>query len=200
MWEPYIQLAQAHLEDADTKMVFDKFHIAKHVHDAVAKVRKAEHRALKQADDHRLGGTKYLWLMRPPDMTPVPRTAFLALRRSDFKMARAWALKERFRQFWGYTYRAAAEKFFTRWFWQATHSRLRPMAEVTRRTERHSRHILTSLQHRLTNAGLEAVNATIQWVKETARGFRSVEYFKTGSTFTAEDSIFTHTKSGRVIF
>ncbi len=39
--------------------------------------------------------------------------------------------------------------------------------------------ILTYLLHRLTNAGLEAVNAMIQWVKKTARGFRNVDHFKT---------------------
>ena len=40
------------------KLVFDKFHIAKHLHNAVDTVRKAEHRALKQAQDDRLTGTK----------------------------------------------------------------------------------------------------------------------------------------------
>ncbi len=29
-----------------------------------------------------------------------------------------------------------------------------------------------------TNAGLEAVNAVIQWVKKTARGFRNPVHFK----------------------
>jgi transposase len=46
------------VDDASAKIVFDKFHIAKHLHDAVDKVRKAEHRALKQAQDDRLTGSK----------------------------------------------------------------------------------------------------------------------------------------------
>ena len=36
----------------------------------------------------------------------------------------------------------------------------------------------TPLRHGITNAGLEAVNAVIQWVKKTARGFRNAEHFK----------------------
>jgi transposase len=48
---------------------------------------------------------------------------------------------------------------------------------------RHLPNILTYLRHRLTNADLEAVNATIQWVKKTARGFRNVEHFKTAIYF-----------------
>jgi transposase len=58
LWEPYMQSTLVHLDDATAKIVFDKFHIAKHLHDAVDKVRKAEHRALKQAQDDRLTGTK----------------------------------------------------------------------------------------------------------------------------------------------
>ncbi len=183
MWEPYIQSTLVHLDDATAKIVFDKFHIAKHLHDAVDQVRKAEHRTLKQAQDDRLTGTKYLWLMRPQAMTDAQRATFRGLQRSDLKVARAWALKERFRHFWEYTYLGAAQTFFARWFWRATHSRLKPMAAVAKLLQRHLPNVLTYLRHRLTNAGLEAVNATIQWVKKTARGFRNVEHFKTAIYF-----------------
>ncbi len=53
------------------------------------------------------------------------------------------------------------------------------MAEVAKLIQRHLPNVLTNLQHGITKAGLEAVNATIQWVKKTARGFRNVEHFKT---------------------
>ncbi|MDE2060142.1 MAG: hypothetical protein KGL31_07380 [candidate division NC10 bacterium] len=55
-----------HLDDVPAKIVFDKLHVAKHLHDAVYYAWKAEHRILKQADDHRLTGTKYLRIMPPP--------------------------------------------------------------------------------------------------------------------------------------
>jgi transposase len=196
-WEPYMQSTRAHLAEADTTIVFDKFHVAKHLHDAVDGVRRTEHRALKQTGDRRLTGTKYLWLMRPKDMTAEQRATFRALQRTDLKVARAWALKERFRQFWDYTYLGAAQNFFARWFWRATHSRLRPMAEVAKLIRRHLPNVLTYLQHGITNAGLEAVNATIQWVKNTARGFRNVEPFKTAISFPCGglDLYPTHTTS-----
>lgn len=183
MWEPYVRSTLAHLDDAPAKIVFDKFHVAKHLHDAVDQVRKAEHRTLQQVKDDRLTGTKYLWLMRPQAMTDAQRAIFRGLQRSDLKVARAWALKERFRHFWAYTYLGAAQTFFARWFWRATHSRLKPMAGVAKLIQRHLPNVLTYLRHRLTNAGLEAVNATIQWVKKTARGFRNVEHFKTAIYF-----------------
>ena len=168
MWEPYIQSTRAHLQDADGKIVFDKFHVAKHLHDALDHVRRAEHRA-----------------------------TFRLLQRSELKVARAWTLKERFRQFWDYTYCGAAQKYFARWFWRATHSRLAPMAEVAKLIRRHLPNVLTYLQHGITNARVEALNATIQWVKKTARGFRNVEHFKTAIYFHCGglDLHPTHTKA-----
>jgi transposase len=51
---------------------------------------------------------------------------------------------------------------------------------------RHLLDALTYLHHRITNAGLEAVNATVQRMKKTARGFRNPENFKTVIYFLAQ--------------
>ena len=183
MWEPYIQSVRTHVPGGQTKIVFDKFHIVKHLHEAVDKMRKLEHRLLARGGVKRLTGTKYLWLRRPSELTANQRRTFRLLLGNDLKVGRAWALKERFRQFWDYTYRGAAERFFTRWFWRATHSRLKPMTQVAWMIRRHLPNVLTYHRHRITNAGLEAVNATIQWVKKTARGFRNADNFKTAIYF-----------------
>jgi len=42
MWEPYPQSTHQALPDANAKIVFDKFHVVKHLHDAVDPVRRAE--------------------------------------------------------------------------------------------------------------------------------------------------------------
>lgn len=64
MWEPCVQSVLAHVPGGAEKMVFDKFHIMSHVGKAVDTVSKQEHRALREAADERLTGTKYLWLCR----------------------------------------------------------------------------------------------------------------------------------------
>jgi transposase len=91
------QSTRAHLPGASDKIVFDKFHVVKHRHDAVDKVRRGEHRLLRRGGDDRLAGSKYLWLRRPEHMTEAQRAAFRALQREDLQVGRAWALKERFR-------------------------------------------------------------------------------------------------------
>ena len=65
MWDPYIDSVREHLEEAEKKIVFDKFHIAKHLGEAVDQVRRKEHKILKAEGDDRLTGTKYHWLRDP---------------------------------------------------------------------------------------------------------------------------------------
>ena len=91
--------------------------------------------------------------------------------------------EERVRTFWAYRHRRAARTFFTRWNWRAAHSRPKPMAAVAKLIQRHLPNLLTYLRHRLTNAGLEGLNAVIQGIKKTARGFRNAEHFKTAIYF-----------------
>ena len=57
------------------------------------------------------------------------------------------------------------------------------MAAVAKLIQRHLPNLLTYLRHRLTNTGTEGLNAIIQGIKKTARGFRNVEHFKTAIYF-----------------
>ena len=45
MWDPYVTSTRNHLPDAQRKIVFDKFHIAKHLSEAVDLVRAAGEQA-----------------------------------------------------------------------------------------------------------------------------------------------------------
>jgi transposase len=94
MWKPYIRSAIAHIPDALNKIAFDKFHVAKHLGDAVDKVRRQEHKLLRLDGDDRLTGTKYLWLENPEKMREERWLEFRSLRVSALKTARAWAIKE----------------------------------------------------------------------------------------------------------
>ena len=58
MWPAYINACRDKVPGADSKMVFDRFHIMRHVVDAVDKVRKQEHKALVQAGDTTLAKSK----------------------------------------------------------------------------------------------------------------------------------------------
>jgi transposase len=177
MWDPYIASVRAHLPEADGKIVFDKFHIAKHLGEAIDRVRRKENKILKAAGDDRLAGTRYDWLRNPASMEPKDRKEFAELRSSGLKTARAWALREIFLRLYEYVYERPARKHFRWWRNWAARSRLQPMIEVARMLQRRFENIITYLRHRITNAGSESINAKVQWVKYTARGFRNKRNF-----------------------
>jgi transposase len=183
MWDPYINSTWRHLPEAHSKIVFDKFHIAKHLSEAVDLVRRRENKLLRASGDHRLTGTRYDWLRHPAKMEPADRQQFAALRNSNLKTARAWALKEAMMAFFGYFYERPARKHFRWWHNWATRSRLRPMIDKARMIKRRFDNIVTYLKHRITNAASESINSKIQWVKYTARGFRNKANFITAIYF-----------------
>jgi len=177
MWDPYIASVREHVPEADGKIVFDKFHVAQHLGEAVDRVRRKENKTLRASGDDRLTGTRYDWLRNPAAMDPKDRREFAELRKSGLKTARAWALKETAMALYGYVYERPARKHFRCWHNWAARSRLQPLIQVARMLKRRFENIITYLRHRVTNAGSESINAKIQWVKYTARGFRNRRNF-----------------------
>jgi transposase len=145
MWDPYLNSVRAHVPEADGKIVFDKFHVAQRLGDAVDKVRRKENKALKASGDDRLAGTRYDWLRNPTPMEPKDRKAFAELRNSELKTARAWALKETAMTLYSYVYERPARKHFRWWRNWAVRSRLQPMIEVARMLKRRFENIITYL-------------------------------------------------------
>lgn len=181
MWEPYINAVEELLPEAD--IVHDKFHIAKYLGEAVDKVRKSEHKGLKKEGSETLKGTKYLWLTNPRNWSDEQKQQFKELKTQGLKVGRAWSIKEMFSGLWEYTYDKSARNFFRKWYWWATHSRLKPIAEVAKKLKRHLDNILTYLRHRITNAVAEGINSKIQQIKSTARGFRNFENYRIAILF-----------------
>ncbi len=178
MWEPYIGSVTESLPRGQAKIVFDKFHVAKHLGDAVDKIRRRENRALQLEGKDWLKGTKYDWLRNPDTFSLGEWRQFLHLaRRSDLKTARAWSLKEEFMRFWDYQYQGAADRHFRAWYSWAIRSRLQPIKQVARMIKSHYNNIVTYFEHPITNAAAEGLNASIQRVKSMARGFRNPERF-----------------------
>jgi transposase len=183
MWPAYISACQAHIPDAETKMVFDRFHIMRHVVVAVDKVRKEEHRALLKQGDDTLTRSKYLWLTNPENMTDKARERFEVLKLAELKTGRAWAIKESLRSLWNYRSPVWARKFWDRWYYWATHSRLKPIVHAAKLIARHLPNVLTYFEHRITNAVAEGLNSKIATVQKRACGFRNPEHFKIAVMF-----------------
>lgn len=183
MWDPFIAATRNHIPQWESKIVFDRFHVMRHVSEAVNKVRKEENKALLQHGNDLLKGTKYLWLWNPENIPHWRRPEFRVLKCADLGVSRAWAIKENLRHLWDYASQIWARKFFKRWYFWATHSRLAPVITAAKTIRSHIENILTYAHHQITNALVEGLNSKIEKVKRMACGFANREHYRTAIYF-----------------
>jgi transposase len=183
MWQSYINVCRRDVPQADDKMVFDRFHIMRHVVDAVDTVRKREHRDLLTHGDTSLSKTKYLWLYSAENVPEKAREHFDVLKDAHLKTARAWALKESLREFWECRDEREAAAFWKRWYFWATHSRLQPVIAAARMIANRLPNVLTYFKHRISNAMAEGLNSKVATIQKRACGYRNASHFQVAVYF-----------------
>ena len=175
MWQPYIAMIKEHAPDAI--LVFDKFHVAQHLSRAVDQVRRNEIRAKGKAHKEVVAGARYVFLKNPENLTGNQRKSLGFFMKLNLQITKAYLLKEAFRKFWQYTRPGWAENYLEKWFWWATHSRLKPMRDFAWMLRRHQKNILAYFKLRMTNAGSEGMNNKAKAISHRAYGFRTPKYF-----------------------
>ena len=181
MWKAYANAVTELLPQAD--IVHDRFHISQHLNEAVDQVRRAENKSLLSDGDKRLVGTRFKWVRNADSQEGKTDEAFKSLKKSDLKVARAWAIKELFRAFWSYNQAGWAKRHFLKWYSWAIRSRLEPIKKKAKMIKKHLDNILTYFKHRITNAASEGINSKIQNIKSNARGYRSFKGFRNSILF-----------------
>lgn len=183
MWPAYIKATQAHIPDAQSKIAFDKFHVAQYLGNAVDKVRKQEHKALTAAGWDDLKGTKYDWLTNLGNLSRKRQRSFKLLRQSTLKTARAWAIKNMAMHLWSYVSRTWAEKGWKQWLSWACRCRLEPIKKVAKIIKKHLWGILNAIILSVTNGPSESINSRIKMIKIRARGFRNKARYRNAIYF-----------------
>jgi len=181
MWPAFIGAVGELLPEAS--IVFDRFHIKKHLNEAVDRVRKSENRELGAAGSDVLKKTRYEWLRNHEDLRLQSEAEFRELLAQDLKTGAAWTLKENFDRLWGYASMAWAVKFLWNWTEAARGSGLAPMAKAADMVDKHAEGILNFLWHPITNAAAEGINSIIQSLKHAARGLPNFESFRSRILF-----------------
>lgn len=177
MWQPYIDVLKAYLPQAI--LVFDRFHITQQLLRAVDEVRRDEAQELKKTNPELLKRTRYLWLKNVENLTEKQRARLGYLQKLNLRCHRAWLLKESFREFWAYASKGWAKRFLTKWFWWATHSRLKPMREVAWTLRRRQDDILNYFSLRIDNGAVEGMNNKAKVVSHRCYGFRTARTYIT---------------------
>lgn len=86
MWKPYVEVIRECAPQAT--LVFDKFHIVRHLMEAVDQVRRDEIR--EKGKDHKdlMKDSRYIWLKNPWNLTSKQRTRLSSLERMNLKINR----------------------------------------------------------------------------------------------------------------
>jgi len=100
MWAPYAKLVREHATNA--QILFDRFHIVKHLHEAVEEVRRSEMRRLSVKERVVFKRSRWLLLKNPWNLTGDQKERLSTMVRWNTPIVRAYYLKESFQLFWDY--------------------------------------------------------------------------------------------------
>jgi transposase len=183
MSKAYINATFDKVPNAAEKIVFDRYHIMSHMVDAVDKVRKKENKKLSKAEGNPLKSTRYVWLYSEENLPEKYWGVLKELKASDLKTARAWAIKENLRNLWRYKRKGWAEKFWKKWYFWATHSKLEPVKKAAKTFKDHLYGMLNFIKHNITNGSVEGMNSQIDYLWNGACGFRNKDRFRIAILF-----------------
>ena len=186
IWDLYIKAVKNAVPGAENLIVFDKFHVNKHINEALDKVRRREHKALLgQTGESPLSNSRYQWLVNSnqTDNRSGKRREFLNLSRLNLITARAWRIKETANSLWDYIYMNVAEEAWKKLLWWISHSRIPEMIKAGRTIKNYFWGILNAIRLKATNGLVESKNNCIQRIKRMACGFRNRDRFRNAILF-----------------
>lgn len=110
MWKPFKNSITGHVPSVD--IVYDKFHVIKHLSTALDNVRRMEYKRVAEKDRRFIKGQRYTLLSNQANLTLESRRSLKLLLKANRRLSKAYILKESFGQLWDYHNPTWAKKFF----------------------------------------------------------------------------------------
>lgn len=178
MWKAFEKSAKKNVPQA--AILYDKFHVIRHLGEALDKVRKQEYARLSGKDRSFIKGQKYTLLSRKQNLDLDGRRSPRKLLRANKRLNTAYLLKETFGQLWSYDTEGWARRFFDNWKDALKWQRLEPYQKFVQLIERHWEGI-AAYCHPDNNVALgfvEGLNNKIRVIQRRAYGLRDEEYLR----------------------
>jgi transposase len=178
MWKAFRNSTHQHAPQA--AILFDKFHVMKHLGEALDKIRKAEYARLEGKQRRFIKGQKYTLLSHPQNLTGTARKNLKLLLATNKRLNTAYLLKESFGQLWDYNREAWARKFFDNWRASLKWQRLKPYEKFAEMIERHWDGLAAYCQpeNKVSLGFVEGLNNKIRVMQRRAYGLRDAEYLR----------------------
>ena len=176
MWKAFSKSTRKNAPQA--AILFDKFHVLRHLGEALDLVRRSEYARLTGKDRRYIKGQKYTLLSSRENLSSSGRANLRRLLKANKRLNTAYLLKESFEQLWDYRDEKWACRFFDNWReslrWQRPPSHEKFAAMI----ERHWDGIAAYCrpENKVSLGFVEGFNHKIRVLQRRAYGLRNEEY------------------------
>ena len=178
MWKPFRNATHTYAPQA--AILFDKFHIMRHLGEALDRVRRSEYARLTGSDRRFIKGQRYTLLSRRENLTLEGKRSLKLLLAANQRLNTAYVLKESFGQLWSYEREGWARRFFENWRAALKWQRLKPYERFAEMIDRHWQGIAAYCQpeNKVSLGFVEGLNNKIRVIQRRAYGLRDEEYLR----------------------
>jgi transposase len=178
MWKPFRKVTAERAPKA--AILFDKFHIMRHLGEALDSVRKSEYARLSDRERRFIKGQKYTLLSRRENLSLSGKQALQTLLKANKRLNTAYMLKESFGQLWEYEHEGWVRKFFDNWRASLKWQRLKAYEKFAEMIDRHWDGIAAYCkpENKVSLGFVEGLNTKIRVIQRRAYGLRDEEYFR----------------------
>lgn len=178
MWKAFENSAKKNIPQAS--ILYDKFHIIRHLNESLDKVRKNEYKKVSESNRKFIKGQKYTLLSKHTNLSLDGKNSLKLLLAVNKKLNTAYLLKESFGQLWSYKSETWARKFFDNWKSSLKWQRLKPYKEFVKLIEKHWDGIATycNIKNKIPLGFVEGLNNKIRVIQRRSYGLRDQEYFR----------------------
>ncbi|MBI4896161.1 MAG: ISL3 family transposase [Candidatus Aenigmarchaeota archaeon] len=176
MWDPFIASIKEHCPLAD--IVFDKFHVAKKVNEAVDAVRKHEFSNASTEERKEMKHKRFLILSREKNLDEQKKDTLAVLMEQNKTLYTAYLLKEQILDVLDEKNQLMALQRLSKWVQNIELAGIEEFKGFLKTLKNYMYGVWNYFKHQVTNAGSEGFNNKIGVIKRRAYGFHDLEYFK----------------------
>lgn len=178
MWRAFESSTVKHAPQA--AILYDKFHVRRHLGKALDTVRKQEDQRLADKDRSFITGPKYTLLSRKKNLTLEGRQALKQLLAANKRLHTASVLKKSFGQLWDDEREGWARRFFENWKGALKWQRLKPFEDFAEMIGRHLDGIAAyaKAENKVSLGFVEGLKNKIRVIQRRAYGLRDKEYLR----------------------
>ncbi|PIU20304.1 MAG: hypothetical protein COT18_02980 [Elusimicrobia bacterium CG08_land_8_20_14_0_20_59_10] len=178
MWKPFRAATKKAAPQA--AIVFDKFHILRHLNDALDEVRRAEYARLAGKERSYIKGQRYTLLSNRENLTRNGRRNLRKVLKANSRLNAAYLLRESFGQLWDYEKEGWARRFFDNWRESLKWQRLKPFEKFAAMIDKHWDGIVAYCrpENKVSLGFVEGLNNKIRVIQRRSYGLRDEAYLR----------------------